>query len=99
MRARVGLLKIACSATFGGLVLAFAIGVWAQVAKLTEDSSIKASRNTMTASNLESVRGRLTATNVTLRELIRLAYGVRNYQIRQAPDCIDSERLDNAMKS
>src|SRR5215471_19065917 len=99
MRARVGLLKIACSATFGGLVLAFAIGVWAQEAKLIEVSSIKPSRNTMTASNLDSVRGRLTATNITVRELIRLAYGVRDYQIGQAPNWIDSERFDIAMKS
>jgi uncharacterized protein (TIGR03435 family) len=41
----------------------------------------------------------LTATNITVRELIRLAYGVRDYQIRKTPKWVDSERFDIAVKS
>src|SRR5262249_31868215 len=75
------------------------IGVWAQPPKLIEVASVKPSRNTSAGSNLDSIRGRLTATNITVRELIRLAYGVRDYQLRQAPRWIDSERFDIAAKS
>jgi hypothetical protein len=35
---------------------------------------------------------------ITVRELIRLAYGVKDYQIAKAPGWIDSERFDIAAK-
>src|SRR5262245_29631948 len=38
--------------------------------------------------------GRFTSTNVTLRELIRVAYRIENIQIVGAPDWIRSERFD-----
>ncbi len=50
-------------------------------------------------SNVDSVRDRLTATNITVRELIRLAYSVRDYQIERAPAWVDSARFDIAAKS
>ena len=84
---------------YGATVLAFAIEMWGQESKLIEVAYVKPSRNDTADSNLDSVRGRLTATNITVRELIRLAYGVRDYQIREAPKWVDSERFDIAAKS
>jgi uncharacterized protein (TIGR03435 family) len=72
---------------------------WAQPALTLEVASVKASRDAAAESNVDSVRGRLTATNVTVRELIRLAYGVRDYQIERAPAWVDSARFDIAAKS
>jgi uncharacterized protein (TIGR03435 family) len=54
------------------------LGGWAQPSQTLDVASVKASRNTTADSNLDSVRGRLTATNVTVKELIRLAYGVKD---------------------
>src|ERR1051326_1773663 len=82
-----------------GTALALVIGVCGQEPKLIEVASIKPSRNNIAESNLDSLRGRLTATNITVKELIRLAYGVRDYQIGQAPKWTDSERFDIAVKS
>jgi uncharacterized protein (TIGR03435 family) len=38
--------------------------------------------------------GRLNATNVTLRQLIRFAYGIQDFQMIGGPDWIDSEHFD-----
>jgi uncharacterized protein (TIGR03435 family) len=57
------------------------------------------SRGNFADSKLDSVRGRLTATNITVRELIRFAYGVKDFQIESAPKWIDSERFDIVAKS
>jgi bla regulator protein blaR1 len=65
-----------------------------------EVASIKPSRNGSADSNLDSAPGgRLTATNITVRELIRMAYGVKDYQIERAPGWLESERYDIAAKS
>jgi uncharacterized protein (TIGR03435 family) len=72
---------------------------WAQPAQTLEVASVKASQNGTGGSNLDSVRGRLTATNITVRELIRSAYGVRDYQIGRVPAWVDSARFDIAAKS
>jgi bla regulator protein blaR1 len=65
-----------------------------------EVAAIKLSRNNTTESNVDSAPGgRLTATNVTVRELIRLAYGVKDYQIERAPGWLEGERYDIAAKS
>jgi uncharacterized protein (TIGR03435 family) len=71
----------------------------AQPPQTLEVASVKPSHNTTADSNLDSVRGRLTATNITVRELIRLAYGVKDYQIGRAPGWIASQRFDIAAKS
>jgi uncharacterized protein (TIGR03435 family) len=84
---------------FGATVLAFVIGMWGQESKLIEVAYVKPSRNNTADSSLDSVRGRLTATNITIKELILLAYGVKDYQVRQAPKWVDSERFDIAVKS
>jgi uncharacterized protein (TIGR03435 family) len=81
------------------MALASLGGAWAQPSQTLEVASVRPSRNTTADSNLDSVRGRLTAANITVRELIRLAYGVRDYQIGRAPGWIDSERFDIAAKS
>jgi uncharacterized protein (TIGR03435 family) len=43
--------------------------------------------------------GRFTATNVPLRELIRMAYGLQNVQVQGGPDWIGSERFDVVAKA
>jgi uncharacterized protein (TIGR03435 family) len=43
--------------------------------------------------------GSLTATNITIRGLIRLAFDVRDYQILNAPGWIDGEHYDIAAKA
>jgi bla regulator protein blaR1 len=65
-----------------------------------EVASVKPSRNNTAESNLDSAPGgRLTATNITVRELIRLAYSVKDYQIKHAPGWLEGERYDIAAKS
>jgi uncharacterized protein (TIGR03435 family) len=60
-----------------------------------EVAAIKLNRSNTTDSNLDSAPGgRLTATNITLRELVRLAFDVKDYQIERAPAWIDAERFD-----
>lgn len=72
----------------------------AQQSQGFEVASIKPSRNSMAESNVDSAPGgRLTATNITVRELIRLAYGMKDYQIEHAPGWIEGERYDIAAKS
>jgi len=85
--------------TLAVMALAAVGGAGAQPSPTLEVASVKPSRNTIAESNLDSVRGRLTATNITVRELIRLAYGMMDYQIGRAPGWIDSERFDIAAKS
>lgn len=69
---------------------------WAQAWEVV---SVKPSGNNSAESNVDSTPGRLTATSVTVRELIRLAYGMKDYQIERAPGWIDGERFDIAAKS
>jgi uncharacterized protein (TIGR03435 family) len=72
----------------------------AQPSQGFEVASIRLSRNNSADSNLDSAPGgRLTATNITVRELIRLAYGMKDYQIEHAPGWLESERYDIAAKS
>jgi uncharacterized protein (TIGR03435 family) len=85
--------------TLGGIAWTSLGGAWAQPSQTLEVASVKPSRNTTAESNLDSVRGRLTATNITVRELIRLAYGVKDYQIAHAPGWLDSERFDIVAKA
>ena len=83
-----------------GIALALAPGLRAQQAEGFEVASIKPSRSSSAESNLDSAPGgRLTATNISVRELIRLAYGVKDYQVEHAPGWIDGERYDIAAKS
>ena len=79
-------------------VALFSVGR-AQSSKIIEVASIKPSRDTGADPNLDSLRGRLTATNMTVRYLIRFAYGVKDYQIERAPAWVDSQQFDIAAKS
>ncbi len=84
--------------TIGAIALASLSGAWAQPSKLIEVASVKPSGSPSAGSNLDSVRGRLTATNISVGYLIRFAYGVKDYQIERAPGWIDSELYDIAAK-
>jgi uncharacterized protein (TIGR03435 family) len=88
-------LRLTCCA----IEVALLSGAWAQPSKIIEVASIKPSRQAVAESNVDSVRGRLTATNITVREIIRLAYGLKDYQIERAPPWIDSDRYDIVAKS
>ncbi|MGA3236648.1 MAG: TIGR03435 family protein [Bryobacteraceae bacterium] len=85
--------------TLCGMALASLSGAWAQPSKLIEVASVKPSGNTSADSNLDSVRGRLTATNISVGYLIRFAYGVKDYQMERAPGWVDSALYDIAAKS
>jgi bla regulator protein blaR1 len=80
----------------GVIALASLTGAWGQSSSQAfEVASVKPSRSGGGESNFDSrPGGRLTATNVSLRELIRLAFGVRDYQIARAPGWIDTARYD-----
>jgi len=67
---------------------------------LTSCGTIPASRDTAAGANLDSAPGgRLTATNTTVRELIRPAYNVKDYQIAQAPGWLEADRFEIAAKA
>jgi uncharacterized protein (TIGR03435 family) len=85
---------------FSGLLCFTTLCAMSQPSPEFEVASIRPSRSANTDSNLDSAPGgRLTATNITIRELIRLAYGVKDYQIEHAPGWIESERYDIAAKA
>lgn len=96
----MSLSKFTRLATLCGMALALISIVRAQQPQGFEVASIKPSRNSSADSNFDSAPGgRLTATNITVRELIRLAYGVKDYQIEHAPGWLESERYDIAAKN
>lgn len=79
----------------GGMALASLCSAWGQPLQAFEVASVKASRSGSAESNFDSrPGGRLIATNVSLKELIRLAFAVRAYQIARAPGWIDTARYD-----
>ncbi len=88
--------KSTCLASLLALVLASSIS--AQTVRTVEVASVKPSSSKSAESNLDSTPGRLTATNITVMELIRLAYTVKDYQVQRAPGWLESERYDIAAK-
>jgi uncharacterized protein (TIGR03435 family) len=62
-----------------------------------EAASIKPNKSGSGSSSSHSTSGQLVATNVTLRSCIRMAFGVRDYQI-SGPDWMDGERFDIVAK-
>jgi uncharacterized protein (TIGR03435 family) len=84
------------------IALAPIAGVWAQTARAPqafEVASIKPNRSGA-ESNVNSLpNGRLSVTNESVRDLIRLAFGVKDYQIARAPRWIDAERYDIEAKT
>lgn len=85
--------------TVCGMVIASFLNASAQAPQILEVASVRPIRNVTTESNFDSVRGRLTATNVTVKELIRIAYSVKDYQLERAPGWLGSERFDIVAKS
>jgi uncharacterized protein (TIGR03435 family) len=83
-----------------GIALVFLPVAHAQPPRAFEVASIRPNHSGATDSNVDSTRGgRLTVTNESLKDLIRLAFGVKDYQISGAPGWIDSERYDIAAKA
>jgi uncharacterized protein (TIGR03435 family) len=72
-----------------------AVPVLAQAPAPTfEVASVKPNKSGDPNTNFGIQGDRFTATNSTLRELIRITYGVRDLQIVDAPDWIETERFD-----
>ncbi len=59
--------------------------------------SVKPNKSLSGNPDSDTDQGRLTATNESLRSLIRMAYGVKDYQL-EGPDWLRSERYDIAAK-
>src|ERR1044071_8041171 len=55
--------------------------------------SVKPNKSGNTGSRSHSDRGLLTSTNLSIRNLITMAYGIRDYQL-EGPDWLDTERFD-----
>ena len=83
-----------------GITMACLCIAQAQPPQTFEVASIKPNHSGSTDSNVDSTKGgRLTVTNDSLKELIKLAFGVKDYQISGAPGWTDSERYDIAAKT
>jgi uncharacterized protein (TIGR03435 family) len=71
-----------------------------QTPQAFEVASIKLNRSGSLDSNINSLPGgRTIVTNETVRNLIRLAFGVKDYQIARAPGWIGAERYDIEAKT
>ncbi len=82
------------------LTLLLCTAAFAQTPQAFDVASIRPNHSGSTDSNVDSTAGgRLTITNETLRELIKLAFSVKDYEITGAPGWIDSERYDIAAKT
>src|SRR5580658_662985 len=89
------MMRLTRLAAIGIVGLVSLTGAWGQSSQAFEVASVKPSRSNSGESNIDSrPGGGLTATNVTLTELIRLAFGVKDYQIVRAPGWIGTARYD-----
>jgi uncharacterized protein (TIGR03435 family) len=59
--------------------------------------AVKPNKSLSGSSSMNTDQGRLTATNESLRSLIVMAYGMKDYQV-EGPDWLSSERFDVAAK-
>jgi uncharacterized protein (TIGR03435 family) len=77
-----------------GLMAAFACVALGQEFEVV---SVTPNQSGSNSSQSRSDRGRLTATNLSLRSMILTAYGMKDYQV-EGPDWLNSERFDLAAK-
>ena len=63
-----------------------------------EVASVKPNKSGSGSSSENERNGRLTATNISLKDCLRFAYGLKDYQII-GPDWINSEKYDIAAKA
>jgi uncharacterized protein (TIGR03435 family) len=63
-----------------------------------EVASVKPNKSGSQNSGTSSRNGQLTATNVTLRDMIRNAYGLQDFQVAGGPGWVDSERFNIVAK-
>ncbi len=71
----------------------FIAGAFTAFAQEFEVVSVKPSKAANNSSRTHTDRGRMTATNVSLKNLIIRAYDLRDYQV-EGPDWLASERFD-----
>ena len=81
------------------ILIAFLVAAFAStaIAQEFEVVSIKPNKSLDYHSGTHSDQGRMTATNVSLRSLIVMAYDIRDYQL-EGPYWLSSERFDIAAK-
>ena len=80
------------------LFLFIAVSLWAQPA--FEVASVKPADPAHRGMSLDKLPGgRFAASNVSLRMLLKEAYGMRDFQIENTPKWFDSERYDVSAKS
>ncbi len=84
--ARCALLAILCASA------------WPQTEPALEAASVKISHDPASSSNMESQNGRLTATDITVRELLRLSYTLKDFQIVNAPRWTEADRFNITAK-
>jgi uncharacterized protein (TIGR03435 family) len=77
--------------------LLMAACAWVALGQEFEVVSVKPNKSASTSSHSNSDRGRLTASNQSLRGMIMQAYGMRDYQV-EGPEWLRSERFDVAAK-
>jgi uncharacterized protein (TIGR03435 family) len=94
------LARTTASALIVSLVSVFADGAQTPASSSFEVASVKPNTSSEIISSFAfQPGGRFTATNVTLRELIRAAYVIQNAQLDGGPAWIGSERFDVAAKA
>ena len=79
------------------MCLLMAAFVCAALGQEFEVVSVKPSQSVNTVSSTHSDQGRLTAENVSLRSLIVMAYGMKDYQV-EGPEWLSTQRFDMAAK-
>jgi uncharacterized protein (TIGR03435 family) len=79
------------------LALFTAVGVFGQPAAF-EVASVRLNKSGTGSSRFNSGKGSVHSTNVSLRDLIRFAYGVKDYQLT-GPDWLATQRFDIVAKA
>jgi uncharacterized protein (TIGR03435 family) len=83
----------------GAVVLLHLPRVSGQAAREFEIASIKPNRGASNTSGENTSSGKLTVTNDSLKELVKLAYDVKDFQIAGGPRWLDTERYDIVAKT
>jgi uncharacterized protein (TIGR03435 family) len=92
-----GLARLAAA---GFIALVIVPRAYTQTPPSFEVAAIRPNHSGSVDSNVDSTPGgRLTVTNETIRDLILLAFSVKDYQLSGAPGWIGSERYDIAAKT
>lgn len=82
-----------------GIVITVVVSGRLILAQNFEAVSIKPNNSGSTSSGTSTSRGRLTSTNVTVKQLIMTAYKIQDFQVIGGPDWINNDRFDVQAKA